>query len=285
MRFPPSNLYVAPALAVAFLAAGCSSFDPAKVRREQTADFTARLERLAASEMAHPLTLDDCIRIAMANNYDVRKADLDRELYRIGKNVAFTAFLPNVAASAGYQSYARDPKITERRFGTAEVNIGLPIFMPSSWFLYAAARQGYAAGGIAAQYVRQGIVLETTSRYYDLLVQQDLVAALDSQAEAARAQADRARGLADEGLIAAWEGAAAQQQAEARAAEHDRARRQLAVLRGELLRTMGLSPLAPIRLAGAAPTPTPLSGTTEERVLRALEIHPQLALADRKSVV
>lgn len=285
MRTDRSIVFLASLIAVAGLASGCASFDPRRARGEQTAEFTARLDRLAAAELSRPLSLDDCIQIAMANNYEARKADLDRELYRIGKNVAFTAFLPNVAASAGYQSYARDPRVTERRFGAADVNIGLPIFMPSSWFLYAAARQGYAASGIAAHYVRQGIVLETTVRYYDLLAQRETAAALESQAEAARAQADRARGLADEGLIAVWEGDAARQQAEARAAELDRARRQIAVLRGELLRTMGLSPLAPLEIAGAAPAPVRPEGALEDLVLRALEIHPQLALADRQVVI
>ncbi|HOE00953.1 MAG TPA: hypothetical protein PKI64_07820, partial [Kiritimatiellia bacterium] len=96
------------------LGAGCRSFDAARVRQEQTDTFTSNLAARAEAELAQPLSLADCVRIAMSNNYAVRKADLDQELYRIGKNVAFTAFLPNVAAQAGYTSFAKDPKITER---------------------------------------------------------------------------------------------------------------------------------------------------------------------------
>ncbi len=268
------------------LAAGCARFEPARVRREQTEAFTSNLTQMATAELARPLSLDDCIRLAMTNNYAARKADLDRELYRIGKNVAFTAFLPNVGASAGYNFYQREmPMQHEKEFGNANLNVGMPIFMPSTWFLYAAARHGYAASGVAAHYVRQGIVLQTTARYFDILVQQDTIAALETQLAAAREQAERVSGLANEGLVARWEGAQAQLQVDMRETELNRARRQLTVLRGELLQGLGLSPDAPIELAGETGEASLPEGTVEDLVLKALEIHPELAMADRQVVI
>ncbi len=267
------------------LTSGCRSFEPARARREQTDSFTSNLAAIAAAELSKPLSLDDCIRIAMANNYAVRKADLDRELYRIGKNVAFTAFLPNVAVSAGYNSYAKDPQVTEKKFGTAGVDIGMPIFMPSTWFLYAAARHGYASASVAAHYVRQGIVLQTSVNYYNILVQQDTVAALESQLKATRETAERVAGLAAEGLVARWEGDQAVFAADLRETELNRARRQLAVLRGELLQGLGLSPAAPIELSGETGESHMPEGSTEDLVLKALEIHPELAIADRQVVI
>lgn len=266
--------------------AGCRSFEPARARREQTDAFTTNLAARAATELAQPLSLDDCIRLAMTNNYAVRKADLDRQLYRIGKNVAFTAFLPNVAASAGYNSYEKEmPQQHEKRFGTADLTASMPIFMPSTWFLYAAARHGYAAAGVAAHYVRQGIVLQTSVAYYNVLVQEDTVAALETQLEAARQIADRVAGLADEGLVAQWEGDQARFAAELRETELNKARRQLAVLRGELLQGLGFSPTAAIELSGETGAAALPAGSVEELVLKALEIHPELALADRQIVI
>ena len=268
------------------LASGCRSFDPARARREQTDSFTTNLARLAETELSKPLSLDDCIRIAMTNNYAVRKADLDRDLYRIGKNVAFTAFLPTVAASAGYNSYEKEmPQQHEKRFGTADLTASMPIFMPSTWFLYAAARHGYAAAGVAAHYVRQGIVLQTSVNYYNVLVQQDTLAALESQWKAARETADRVSGLAAEGLVTEWEGDQALFAAELREAELNRARRQLTVLRGELLQGLGLSPAAPLDLSGETGEKAMPEGSVEDLVLKALEIHPELALADRQVVI
>jgi outer membrane protein TolC len=268
------------------LASGCARFEPGRARREQTETFTSNLAALAEAELARPLSLDDCIRIATTHNYAVRKADLDRALYRIGKNVAFTAFLPNVAASAGYNVYAKEmPQQNEKRFGTADLTAGMPIVMPSTWFLYAAARHGYAAAGVAAHYVRQGIVLQTTVDYFNVLVQQDMIAALESQLAAARETAGRVSGLADEGLVARWEGDQAFLAAELREAELNGARRQLVVLRGELLQGLGLSPDAPVELSGEAAEKSMPEGVTADLVLRALEIHPELALADRQVVI
>ena len=285
MRFSALMSPAAGLLLAGLLTAGCRSFDPAQARREQTETFTSNLAAMARAELARPLSLADCVRIAMTNNYAVRKADLDRELYRIGKNVAFTAFLPNVAASAGYNTYAKDPQVTEKQFGTAGVDVGLPIFMPSTWFLYAAARQGYAAAGISAHYVRQSIVLQTTVNYYNVLVQQDTVAALETQLAAAREVAGRVQGLAQEGLFAKWEGDQAVLAADVRETELNKARRQLTVLRGDLLQGLGLSPDAEFTLSGETGEPARPEGSVADLVLKALETHPELALADRQVVI
>ena len=286
MRCSPIFLPAAGLVLSGLLASGCRSFDPARARHEQTESFTSNLAARAAAELAKPLSLDDCVRLATSNNYAARKADLDRELYRIGKNVAFTAFLPNVAAAAGYNSYEKEmPQQHEKQFGTADLTVGMPIFMPSTWFLYAAARQGYAAAGVAAHYVRQGIVLQTSVAYFNVLVQQDTVAALETQLEAARQTAERIQGLAAEGLVAQWEGDQARFAAELRETELNKARRQLAVLRGELLQGLGLSPTAAIELSGETGAAGAPAGTLDELVLKALEIHPELALADRQVVI
>ena len=273
-------------LAALLLAAGCARFDPVRARRDHTEAFTSNLAARVEAELTRPLSLDDCVRIALSNNYAVRKADLDRELYRIGKNVAFTAFLPNVAVSAGYNVYEKEmPQQHERRFGTADLTAGMPVFMPSTWFLYAAARHGYAAAGVAARYVRQTIVLQTSVRYYNVLVQLDTITALETQLEAARQTADRVGGLADEGLAARWEGDQARMAADLRESELNQARRQLAVLRGELLHDLGLPPDAPLELSGDTGEPRLPQGDLEDLVLQALEVHPELALADRQVVI
>ena len=145
------------------LAAGCRSYEPARARREQTAAFSSNLAVRAAAELTKPLSLADCIRIAMTNNYAARQADLDTALQRIAKNVAFTAFLPNVSLSTGYSAHHKAPNaMSEKRYGQASLDAGVPIFMPSAWFLYAATRHGYHAAELASNHVRQSIVLETS---------------------------------------------------------------------------------------------------------------------------
>ena len=75
---------------------GCVSFDAIGTRRGQTEAFTNDLARLEAEWLSHPLSLGDCVAIAMTNNYEVRKADLDTQLGRFSQDMAFSAFLPQV---------------------------------------------------------------------------------------------------------------------------------------------------------------------------------------------
>ncbi len=288
--WPISMLFLL--LAALIAGAGCSTFDAGRVRQDQSRAFREALDRQARELLARPLALDDCIRIAMTNNYAARQADLDTALQRIAKNVAFTAFLPNVSLSTGYSAHHKAPNaMSEKRYGQASLDAGVPIFMPSAWFLYAATRHGYSAAELAANHVRQSIVLETSQGYYQVLVLQETVAALETQLGAAMENAKRIEGLAREGFFTPWERDQARLQAEMRQTELDVAQRRLQVARGDLLATLGLSPLLAVdtnralRLSGEIGGARRPAGATADLVLAALESHPLLAIADRQVVM
>jgi outer membrane protein TolC len=294
-RLPrPSALRLLAAAALLLSAAACTTFDPDRARRDQTDSFTAELASRADALPDRPLTLDDCIAVAMTNNYAVRQAALDRELGRVGRNVAFSAFLPQVALSAGYNNRdydnvqgmttAGDMVVGPRRDSSAALTASLPIFMPSTWFLYAAARHGYAQAGIAEHYARQSIVLQTTAAFCDVLVQQDTVAALEQQLSAAREVASRLEGFAREGFVRSWEADQSAVQVLSRETELAQARRRLVVLRAELLHVMGLSPTAPLAVSDTLPPADAPSAPVEDLVLEALSVNPRLAIADREVV-
>ena len=265
-------------------ATGCVSFDAAYARRDQTEAFTNELARLEATWLAKPLSLDDCLAIAMTNNYAVRKADLDAMLGRFARDMAFSAFLPQVSASATRIDYERNPMLNSQHFTSGGVDVGLAILMPSTWFLYDEARHGRAAAELAAGYVRQGVALQTTAAYYEVVVQERLVAAHERQLAAARETADRVEGLASEGYARPWERDQARYLVEAREAEFGAAQRALAVRRSDLLQALGLSPLAKIELAEPGEEALPPLEPLEDLVLRALETNPQLSIADREVV-
>ena len=273
------------AAAAVLAVAGCVSFDPADVRRGQTEAFTNDLARLEAEWLAKPLSLEACIAIAMTNNYEVRKADLDAELGRFSRDMAFSAFLPKVSASAARIDYDRDPVLNSKRFTSGGVDVGMALLMPSTWFLYAEAKHGRAAAELAAGYVRQGVALQTTAAFYEVAVQEKLVAAAERQLAAARETARRVEGLAREGWARPWERDQARHLAEAREAQLDAARRGLTVRRGDLLRAMGLSPLAGIELDVPPEGPLPPLAPLEDLVLLALENNPLLPIADREVVM
>jgi len=131
-RFFSCGRFCAALAFAAALLSGCASFDAAEARRDQTDAFSGTLQGLADEHLAKPLSLDDCIRIAMTNNYDVRTAELDRKLGKLARDLSFTAFLPQVSATAGYTWHAKEPMMQEKRAASGTLDAGLPVFMPSS---------------------------------------------------------------------------------------------------------------------------------------------------------
>ena len=134
-------------------------------RGEAVNSDPAEVEAMAAL-LAHPLTLDDCLVLAMTNNYAVRKAELDRQLGRFRRDMAFSAFLPQVSATATRVDYDKDPVLNSQRFTSGGVDVGLALVMPSTWFLYDEARHGRAAADLAAGYVRQGVTLQNAPKFH-----------------------------------------------------------------------------------------------------------------------
>lgn len=268
------------------LLSGCASFDASKARDSQIDDFTNRLEKTSSELLSKPLSLDECIAIAMTNNYNVRKADVDKELARLGRKTAFAAFLPQISAAACYNSFHKEPLTSSKRFDTEEITVGLPIFMPSTWFLYDAAKHGFAEGEIAANYTRQGIALQTTDNYCNILVQQDLIKALEAQLAAATKNAERIKGLADEGLITKWEGQQADYLVQARKVQLNQAKRKMTVLSAKFLSDLGLSPSSSFTLKDIPVKEQAAENTSlTDLVAFALENHPMLSMADRDVVI
>ena len=271
MRHPS---YILATAVCAILMAGCASFDPAKERATQTDAFRKSLAEKEQSLLAQPVSLADCLNISLTNNYDIRLAELDRTLGKFDVDAAFSAFLPQVSASVHYNAYKKTPVISSRSFEQGGIDAGMAIFMPSTWFLYAEAKHAREAAALRTDYVRQAIVLQTTSDFYSLCVQEDLIKAYEAQVAAAQNTADRISGLAKEGLARPWEADQAMQLLAARKTQLASAKRELDILRGNLLATIR-EPDQPI----------PELDSVESLVLKTLSQHPSLSIADRQVVI
>jgi outer membrane protein TolC len=278
--FLPASLAIWGACSLVLLQ-GCATLDPVNERQEHTQAFTEQLRQQEARLLAQPLTLDDCIRIALTNNYTIRMADLDKHLAKLNKKIAFSAFLPQVAASYGYNTFDSIPSNRNMDLQMTVATISMPLFAPTTWFLYGAACDGYVSAELAANYTRQNIILQTTIQYYQLRLQLDMIGALESQLVAAHALTNRIEGLAAEGFVSTWERDQARHLAESRAAGLNHAKRQATLLRATLLQILGLNPLAPLQLDPQLPPLQKHDEPLEVMVLTALQNHPELALADR----
>lgn len=274
-------------LLVASFISGCASIDPITARREQTQSFTNHLTRLEQQLLSKPLTLDACVRIAMTNSYTLRKSDLDQKLARLNRDATFSTFLPEVKASAGMANFGPLPNgiPLADQFNAQAISISMPLFAPTTWFLFGAAHDGYLSAKLVSAYTRQNLSLQVSVNVYKVLVQTELVHALESQLAASLALTNRIQGLSREGFVRPWEMERAHLLVLSHQNDLDMARRKITTLRAELLQSMGLSPLAPLTLSPDLPSESIPQGDLEARVLKALEIHPELAIADRMIVM
>ena len=92
--------YITIAAAVG-LFVGCATIDdPAKVRQEHIDSFRAELKEREKERLASPLTLNDCINIALHENYEVKQAVINEQLALTNKEMSFANFLPYVDMTA-----------------------------------------------------------------------------------------------------------------------------------------------------------------------------------------
>lgn len=264
---------------------GCVSFDAREARQNQTDEFIQELKQKEASLLAKPLTLDICIATAMTNNYEIRLAALDTELGQVARNLSFSAFLPQVTMAAGYTAYNKDPVTSSKSFEHGSVDVALPIIAPTSWYLFDAVKHNVEAAKLAESYVRQAITLDITSRYFEVLIQEQLVVAIEAQLHAAKVENDRIDGLFKEGFVREWERNQAAAMLSERSYALEEARNQLRITKAKLLEAMGLNPLSEFSLDKNVVLAQMPSGSIEELVIKALGQHPELAIADRQVVI
>ena len=270
---------------------GCKSFDGAKIRREHAESYRQQLAEKTTETLDGnaSLTLDDCVRIALENNLEVRSADLESRIARLDRRVAFANFLPTV--SLNYQENHFDPALirsiggftapmSDKRVREVSWDIQMSIFNPATWFLYSMHTRGAEIADIVTEYTRQLTVLDVTAGYFNCLSLSEYERALDSQVKAAAALQRELEALRDEGLVSQWQADQAGVILLARQMERDRIQRAGVQAQADLLTAMGLSPLADISLRADASV-EPVAGSLEELVSEALLCHPNLRISDR----
>lgn len=271
---------------------GCASIDDRNaVRHEHIDSFENILKERELEYLSRPLSLYDCMGIAMLENYNVRKAELNRKLARLDRDIAFADFLPGVDASAGLTTWSHQPAAmgmhtTDKTTRTFDLAANVPIVRPSLWFMYANRKLGVSTADISAHYVCQSVMLEVAIAYYNCLVAEERITTLESQATAAKSQAERISGLSREGLAAAWQGEQAEYLHLARVIELSVARREYDNCKARLLTSMGLAPTCEIILDKQdLEFDEREEKTLDELVLKALENNPSLSIADHSIVM
>ena len=278
-------------IVVAGILTGCATLDdPVEARREHIKNFGAEIHEREKERLESPLTLNDCILIALRENYAVRQAELNKKLALMNKDMSFANFLPYVDMTAKLTTWSHQPMAfgsftQDKTVRTVDIGGAMPILMPSVWLMYANAKLGISVADLSSHYVCQSVILDTSIAFFLCLNAEDNIATLETQVAAAESQAKRVGGMVKEGLISSWQGEQADYQHKARVTELAMARRSLATRKASLLLSMGLSPDLEISLAHEDIEIAVPEVSLEELVLIALEKNPSLSIQDHKIVM
>jgi outer membrane protein len=269
----------------------CASLgDPGEARRGHVSDFSEALQS-RSGWLDEPRDLSACLSFALENNYSLRLSALERRLSELDVDSSFAEFLPKVSLSGGWtgwrhQQTMRDVATADKESWSGKLGVEMPLVAPATWLLYANRRLDRQSKTLSEYLARQEIVSQVTTLYYQALLCEIRISVLESQVASTKSQYERVSSLFEEGQVLSWECTNAQAQWRSRELSLDEARRELAVVRGQLLESLGLSPLEASRLRLVYPT-EPREAPEEalqDRVLRALTHRPELSLRDRQVV-
>jgi len=280
---------------VAVILTGCSSFDGQDIRREHVERYRQTLERKAEDVLSakKQVDLEDCIRLALQNNLDIRVAEVQQRIAELGRKISFSQFLPKVNLNYNYTRWDPQPEMVtgatsqpmhDERIRDITWQVQMSVFNPSTWFMYALHTRGEEIAELAADYTGQMIVLQVTTYYYFCLGLQEIEMVLDSRIHAAEELARQLQDYQAEGMVFAWQRDQALVNVQTQKLQRLRVHQLLEQTKGRLLIIMGLPPLASIELGDALPLTVP-QGILEDIFTETLLNHPQLRIADRKIAI
>jgi outer membrane protein TolC len=270
--------------------AGCSK-DFIRLRKQHAESFTQSIEKKSSdiSSLKANFDLDDCIRIALENNLEIKITDLKGRLAGIDKNIAFSRFLPYI--NVQFTHIENDKLQMRNAFGsffsmsdkdvTQTVISGqISILDPETWFIYLAFRKGEDIERLIAKRVRQAIRLQVTALYLASLSQESSVRAIESSLAQAIALQREIEALYREGLVLKSDLEGSNVFLTAQQNNLRDYKRLLIQTKAELMEAMGLSPLSDITLAGA-PSFSAQQEELSGQIFTALINRPELEVSDR----
>ncbi|MGL5123918.1 MAG: TolC family protein [Fusobacteriaceae bacterium] len=165
---------------------GCSNSSYEKIRK--TSNENLDLKREETKKILDlkngVLTLKESLEIAYANSSNLKIKNLEREIATLDKKTSFGNFLPKINASLGYSSFDNgiygqgvdtplpiklDSRLMDKEVRSAGISGNIPIFVPSTWFLYSAKKKGEDISKQLVELEKKVLTLEVTANYYEIL--------------------------------------------------------------------------------------------------------------------
>lgn len=283
------------ALVCILISGGCAR-SVRESRRENAPVYQRSLAALTQEELSAKgaLDLEGCVEIALKNNLKGKASEIRARVRRLERKAAFANFLPALELNADLTAWDHQQMkkagegpsgptyraTSDREIHKFVVQAQMPIFAPSTWYLYEMRKRGEEIGDLLLDYTRQMITLQVTALYYQCLALEETEKALASRVEAAEAMQKQIELFYQEGMASAWQVDQAEALLLSRRMDFNHTLRALRKTKADLLGAMGLSPLAGIEITRACPLNAP-EGGIEDLVLQALLDNPQLRISDR----
>ncbi|WP_288304778.1 TolC family protein [uncultured Fusobacterium sp.] len=258
-------------LVTALLLVSCSSKDVKKERE----DILINKERVTSEILKQNsvLTLDDAINISVNRNLDIKTKEIEYEIAKLDKRIAFGNFLPKISLSYSrtmlddnlkakaldtgleklrpmvpFLPATLEARVLDKDFSILTVNAQLPIFVPSTWFLYDARVKGENISLLTKDLTVKMIKLQTIGKYYYILALQSEREYLQKELEATEQLKHNASLAFKTGSILEWEYKRVEVLNDTKKHALTQNERDLKVAKISLLNTLDLYPFADITL-------------------------------------
>ncbi|WP_300362214.1 TolC family protein [Fusobacterium sp.] len=225
------------------------------------------------------ISLEEAIKIARERNLDLKTKRLEREIASLDKKIAFGNFLPSINILGGYTKLDNQVDIgmetssltnnlpfplppivshlipstlstrfIDESFYTYGIGAQIPVFVPSTWFLYSARKKGEKISELAESLTDKMIQLQIMGEYFYILALQSEEEYLTNQLSSAKEIEKKAKISLKVDAILPWEVEKAKTLVKSREIALENNRRDLKIAKMNIMKSLNLNPLDDIVL-------------------------------------
>ena len=251
--------------------AGCSNTKP-KEPEERVAALAGReyLEKYGKT-----ISIDEAVEIAKERNLDLKVKSLEREISSLDRKIAFGNFLPSINVMGGYTKLddnidldvdtssmansippifplslltSMNSRFVDKSFYSFGVSAQIPVFVPSTWYLYSARKKGEKISGLVEDFAEKMMKLQVMGEYYYILALQSERAALENELKSAKELENKVKISLKVEAVLPWEYEKAKAFVKMKEYALNGNERDLKNAKMRFMRTLNLNPLEDIEL-------------------------------------
>ena len=251
-------------------AIGCTNTEP----KQPAEKVTALTGKEYLAQYGKTLSLDESLKIARERNLDLRVKSLEREIASLDKKIAFGNFLPSINVMGGYTQLndeinldvdvselsssmngflgalhlpplpsTMNSRFVDKSFYTFGVSAQIPVFVPSTWYLYAARQKGEKISELAENFADKMLQLQVMGQYYYILALESEKNSLENELKSAKELEKKAKISVRVEAVLPWELEKARAFVKAKEYALNENERDLRTAKMNFLKILNLSPM------------------------------------------